>query len=84
LYNRLPIRRTKLIGGQPRMKLISPDGSIKEIKIEDKDMPIENLLKELGINPVEVIIAKNGKIVPEDETVTNEDVIKIIRVIHGG
>jgi len=66
------------------MKLISPDGSIKEIKIEDKDMPIENLLKELGINPVEVIIAKNGKIVPEDETVTNEDVIKIIRVIHGG
>lgn len=64
------------------MKLIFTDGSIKEIKIVD--MPIENLLKKLGINPVEVIIAKNGKIVPEDETVADEDEIKVIRVIHGG
>ncbi len=64
------------------MKLISPDGSIKEIEI--RDMPIENVLKELSINPEEVIIAKNGKIVPEDEMVTNEDEIKVIRVIHGG
>lgn len=27
---------------------------------------------------------KNGKIVPEDETVADEDEIKVIRVIHGG
>lgn len=65
-----------------KVKIIYPDRSIKEVGI--KETSIENLLKELGINPVEVIIAKNGKIVPEDETVVNEDEIKVIRVIHGG
>ena len=64
------------------MKIIYPDGSVKEIVV--KEMPIEHLLEELGINPVEVIIAKNGKIVPEDEIVRNEDELKIIRVKHGG
>lgn len=64
------------------MRIIYPDGSVKEIGIKEKR--IENLLKELSINPVEVIIARNGKIVPEDETVVDEDEIKVIRVIHGG
>jgi len=36
-------------------------------------MPIEKLLKELGINPVEVIIAKNSKIVKQKELEVEED-----------
>ncbi|MBE0515905.1 MAG: MoaD/ThiS family protein [Methanophagales archaeon] len=52
--------------------------------MEITEMPIEDLLEELGINPVEVIIAKNGKIVPEDEMVGNDDELKIIGVKHGG
>ena len=64
------------------MRVIYPDGKVKEIEI--KEMPIEDLLDELGINPVEVIIAKNGEIVPEDDIVRNEDELKIIMVKHGG
>jgi len=64
------------------MKISFPDGTVKDFEI--KDMPIEDLLEELRINPVEVIIAKNGAIVPEDETVTNDDELKLIWVKHGG
>mgnify|MGYP002153785282 CR=1 FL=1 len=64
------------------MRVIYPDGRVKEVEITE--MPIEDLLEELGINPVEVIIAKNSKIVPEDEMVRNEDELKIIMVKHGG
>lgn len=66
------------------MKITLPDGGIKEIKIGNVDMPIENLLKEFGINPVGVIVVKNDKIVTEDETVRNEDEIRIIMIINGG
>ena len=45
---------------------------------------IEEVLKSLGINPVEVIVAKNGKIVSEDETAGFGDELKIVRVVHGG
>ena len=45
---------------------------------------IEDVLKCLGINPVEVIVAKNGRIVSEEETVDAGDELKIIMVVHGG
>ena len=65
-----------------RMKIVMPDGSRKEMIVESAS--IENILKELGINPVEVIVAKNGKIVSEEETVGFADELKIVRVVHGG
>jgi len=64
------------------VRVIYQDGRVKEMEITE--MPIEDFLEEIGINPVEVIIAKNGKIVPEDEMVSNDDEIKIIMVKHGG
>jgi len=64
------------------VRVIYPDGRVKEVEITE--MPIEDLLEELGINPVEVIIAKNGKIVPEDDVVRSDDEIKIMVVKHGG
>ncbi len=66
------------------MKITSPEGNIKEIKIEDRDMPIEIILKELGIHPFEVIIIKNNKLVSKDETVTNDDKIGLFRLSGGG
>jgi sulfur carrier protein len=64
------------------MKIALHDGSKKEITVESTS--IEDILKELGINPVEVIVAKNGKIVSEDETAGFADELKIVRVVHGG
>jgi sulfur carrier protein len=65
-----------------RMKIALPDGSRKEMTVESTS--IEDLLKELGINPVEVIVAKNGKVVSEEETAGLADELKIVRVVHGG
>ena len=64
------------------MKITLPDGSKKEMAVHNAR--IEDILKELGINPVEVIVAKNGKIVAEEENAGFADELKIVRVVHGG
>ncbi|MGA9097680.1 MAG: MoaD/ThiS family protein [Methanotrichaceae archaeon] len=64
------------------MKITLSDGITKEIPIET--MLIEDILKLLDINPVEVIVAKNGKIVSEFEMAQAGDELKIVRIVHGG
>ncbi len=64
------------------MLIIMPDGSRREIA--GTDVNIEDILKQLGINPEEVIVAKNGKIVPEEEIAGGSDELKIVRFVHGG
>jgi len=48
------------------MLIVLPDG--RTIEIAGNEVRIEDILKQLFINPEEVIVAKNGKIVPEEET----------------
>ncbi len=64
------------------MKVFMPEGSSREMAVDSA--LIEDILLNLGINPVEVIVAKNGKIVSEYETVGCEDELKIVRIVHGG
>lgn len=64
------------------MKIVLDDETVYEVDI-DKTL-IEDLLKSLKINPVEVVVAKNGKITSELDVVESGDQIKIIRIIHGG
>jgi sulfur carrier protein len=64
------------------MLIILPDGS--RIEIFGDKTRIEDILKQLGINPEEVIVAKNGKIIPEEETAGGSDELKIVRFVHGG
>jgi len=64
------------------MIIALPDGSRKEMAVESAR--IQDILRDLGINPVEVIVAKNGRIVPEEETAGREDELKVVRVVHGG
>lgn len=64
------------------MFITLPDGSRREIA--EECARIEDILKQLGINPEEVIVAKNGKIVPEEETAGGCDELKIVRFVHGG
>lgn len=45
---------------------------------------VEELLKNLGIDPLEVIVKRNASIIFEDEILGKNDSIQIIRVIHGG
>ena len=64
------------------MKIAMPDGSRREIALGSAR--IEDILRDLKINPVEVIVAKNGKIVSEEEQANSEDELKIVRIVHGG
>ena len=64
------------------MKIILPDQEIRNI--ERSPAPVENILLELGINPLEVIVSRNGALVPEDTMVGADDEIRIIRISHGG
>jgi len=64
------------------MRIAMPDGSRRELALDGAR--VEDVLRVLGINPVEVIVARNGRIVPEDERAESADELKIIRIVHGG
>lgn len=54
------------------------------IHLEIEDISVEEMLKQLDINPVEVVVTQNGRIVLESSILQRGDEIKIIQVIHGG
>jgi sulfur carrier protein len=64
------------------MKIIFPD-STTETKGGEPES-ISQILDRLKINPSEVIVSRNGKLVPEDVVVGGNDEIRIIRIAHGG
>lgn len=64
------------------MKIIFPDSTTETIVSEP--VSIGQILDRLKINPSEVIVSRNGKLVPEDAVVGGDDEIRIIRIAHGG
>lgn len=42
------------------------------------------LLKKLKINPVAVLVVKNGALVTEDARLSEKDNVKILSVVSGG
>jgi len=59
-----------------------PGDSCVEIPL--KECRLEEVLNTLGLNPLEVIVSRNGTIIPEDSMVGDKDEIRIYRVAHGG
>jgi thiamine biosynthesis protein ThiS len=59
------------------------DNKQKSLEIP-KGQTIESLLKKLRINPQTVIVVKNGEVVPEQETLSVGDELKILSVKLGG
>ncbi|PKG33499.1 MAG: thiamine biosynthesis protein ThiS [Methanoregula sp.] len=64
------------------MKIILPDKSSREMR--PGTMTVEELLRDLGFDPFDVIVSRNGTLVTEDAIVANDDEIRIIRIAHGG
>jgi sulfur carrier protein len=64
------------------MLLVLPDKSTRRIKTDS--LTLETILLAEGINPLEVIVSRNGKLITEDTIVTDNDEIRIIRISHGG
>lgn len=64
------------------MKIILPDGRRQEL--QSGAATVEDVLGDLGVNPVEVVVSKNGELVSDLEPVGQDDEIRIIRIVHGG
>lgn len=64
------------------MEIILPDKTTRTV--QGDSIPISRILSDLGIAPAGVIIVKNGVVVPDDVPAAEDDVIRIIRIAHGG
>ena len=64
------------------MNIIHPDSTVQ--KMPGEPVSIGRILDSLGISPAEVIVSRNGKLVPEDAVAGGDDEIRIIRIAHGG
>ncbi|MDI6719542.1 MAG: MoaD/ThiS family protein [Methanomicrobiales archaeon] len=64
------------------MRVELPGGGACEVPI--RESKIADVLRELRINPLDVIVVKNGRIVPEDDDVRDGDCIRLIDVKSGG
>jgi sulfur carrier protein len=64
------------------MKLILPDRSIRVI--DPAPVTVETILQNEGINPLEVMVSRDEKLITEDTMVSGDDELRIIRISHGG
>jgi sulfur carrier protein len=64
------------------MKLILPDRSTRVTG--PAAATVEAILQKEGINPLEVMVSRDGKLIPEDTLVSGDDELRIIRISHGG
>jgi len=53
-----------------------------EVKVEGRT--IETILNSQGIDPLTTLISREDEIIPEDAIPDEEDVIRVIRISHGG
>ena len=64
------------------MKLILSDRDVRIF--EHSPAPVEQILLEQNINPLEVIVSRNGRLLSEDAVIQTSDEVRIIRIAHGG
>ncbi len=64
------------------MRLQLPGGTTRDISGEPTT--VATLLTGCNINPLEVIVTRNGRLIPEDATVSGDDEIRVFFVAHGG
>ncbi|ABS56634.1 thiamineS protein [Methanoregula boonei 6A8] len=76
------MHRALLPSFRESMRVLLPDQGIRVI--DWGPGTVAALLQELGINPLEVMVARNGALVPEQAAIGGDDEIRIIRIAHGG
>ena len=64
------------------MKLILPDRTVT-IHVP-APASVDTILQNAGINPLEVMVSRDGRLITEDTLVSGDDEIRIIRISHGG
>jgi sulfur carrier protein ThiS len=61
--------------------ILSPDQCLTQ---HASGRTIEQILLELGINPVNVLVSWNDTIIPENTRASDDMTIRLIRISHGG
>ena len=64
------------------MNVYLPDGTVRIL--DGTPLMVSSFLRSMGLNPLEVIITKNGRVIPEDAVVSGSDEVRLFRVAHGG
>lgn len=64
--------KVKVMGEKEKMLKVKPNSTVLKI------------IKKLKMNPEIVVVKKNDRIVPLEETLKEGDKVEIIRVISGG
>ncbi len=64
------------------MKIKLPSGKTENLNIGS--ITVERLLNKLAISPGEVLVSRDGEIIPEDTVLYNDDNIRIMQVVFGG
>jgi len=58
--------------------------SDNSIEIQADNIPLKEVLEMADINPLSVIVAREGTVIPVETTVYSEDTLKVYRISHGG
>ncbi|MBP1909403.1 MoaD/ThiS family protein [Methanolobus bombayensis] len=64
------------------MKVKLPSGKTEVIDMESAT--VEELLQYLSISQGEVLVSRDGQIIPVDTVLNREDNIRIMQVVFGG
>ena len=64
------------------MKIIFPDGH--DVEVASEGRRIDEIILELGLNPLELLVSRDGEIIPEDTIGDDSDTVRLIRISHGG
>lgn len=59
-------------------------GQDKVLEFEKDKVKASDILKALGLSRDFAFVVKNGEIIPETETVTEDDELKVVNAISGG
>ena len=65
------------------MKLILPDRTIRVIDVP-VPVPVSEILEREGINPLDVMVTREKRLVPEETMVCGDDELRVVRISHGG
>ncbi|RLE69788.1 MAG: thiamine biosynthesis protein ThiS [Thermoprotei archaeon] len=58
-------------------------GMIREVNVK-KGVKVEEVLRMIGLNPVEYVVILGRTLVPEDEMITQGTRLKLVPVVSGG
>ncbi|HXW99154.1 MAG TPA: MoaD/ThiS family protein [Methanomicrobiales archaeon] len=64
------------------MQIQLPEGTSG--RFEGGPATVSEVLVSLGINPAAVIVTRGGRVIPDDAVLGEDDVIRVVRVSHGG